>query len=94
MASSPAVANGVVYIGDGNGKVYALNASTGTQIWNYTTENSEYYEYITSPAVANGVVYVGSDDGKVYALNASTGTQIWNYTTKTLSIMSISPALR
>ena len=37
MLSSPAVANGVVYIGSGDGNVYALNASTGAKLWSYAT---------------------------------------------------------
>ena len=69
MDSSPAVAGGVVFVGSYDGKVYALNASTGALIWSYTTGASVF----SSPAVAGGVVYVGSDDRKVYALNASTG---------------------
>jgi glucose dehydrogenase len=31
--SSPAVANGVVYVGSIDGNVYALNASTGALLW-------------------------------------------------------------
>ena len=76
--SSPAVANGVVYIGsflDGNG--YALNASTGAKLWSYTTGG----EVDASPAVANGVVYFGSGDANVYALNAGTGAKLWSYKT-------------
>jgi len=70
--SSPAVANGVVYVGSGDtgaythhryGNVYALDAKTGAKLWSYTTPNL----VTSSPAVANGVVYVGSDDGNVYA---------------------------
>ncbi len=75
--SSPAVANGVVYVGSRDGNVYALNASTGTLLWSYAT--GEYVD--SSPAVANGVVYVGSENNNVYALNASTGTLLWSYTT-------------
>ncbi len=37
--SSPAVANGVVYVGSRNSNVYALNASTGALLWSYTTGN-------------------------------------------------------
>lgn len=74
--SSPAVANGVIYVGGGN-DVFALNAETGIQIWNYTTGG----EVESSPAVANDVVYIGSDDHNIYALNATTGTQSWNCTT-------------
>ena len=33
--SSPAVANGVVYVGSDDGNVYALNASTGAKLWSY-----------------------------------------------------------
>ena len=54
--SSPAVANGVVYIGSEDDNVYALDAKTGTSLWSYTTGNFIY----SSPAVANGVVYIGS----------------------------------
>ena len=64
VRSSPAVANGVVYVGSDDNNIYALNATTGAKLWNYTTGNSVH----SSPAVANGVVYVGSDDGNVYAI--------------------------
>jgi len=75
--SSPAVANGVVYVGSYNGNVYALNASTGAKLWTYATADP----VVSSPAVANGVVYVGSWDNNVYALNASTGAKLWGYAT-------------
>ena len=84
VASSPAVVGGVVFVGSGDKKVYALNASNGDHIWNYTTDLPVY----SSPAVADGKVYIGSGDvyvgpwnGKIYCLNASSGTVIWNYTT-------------
>ncbi|MFZ0318311.1 MAG: PQQ-binding-like beta-propeller repeat protein [Candidatus Sulfotelmatobacter sp.] len=75
--SSPAVANGVVYVGSGDGNIYALNANTGAKLWNYTTGGP----VDSSPAVANGVVYVGSADSNIYALNATTGTKLWSYAT-------------
>jgi outer membrane protein assembly factor BamB len=75
--SSPAVANGVVYLGSYDHKVYALNASTGAKLWSYATGNV----VDSSPAVANGVVYVASDDGNVYAVKAKTGAKLWSYST-------------
>jgi outer membrane protein assembly factor BamB len=63
VQSSPAVANGVVYVGSLDHNLYALNAKTGSKLWSYTTGGIVY----SSPAVANGVVYVGSGDSKVYA---------------------------
>jgi outer membrane protein assembly factor BamB len=71
--SSPAVANGVVYVGLGDGYLYALNAETGVALWTYAAGGSG-----SSPAVANGVVYVGSVNGDVYALNARTGAKLWS----------------
>src|SRR5208283_1879312 len=75
--SSPAVINGVVYVGSDDHYIYALNAATGTYIWSYKTGGS----VDSSPAVANGIVYVGSEDNKVYALNAAIGAFDWSYKT-------------
>jgi len=76
--SSPAIANGILYIGSDDNRIYALNASTGAYIWNFTTGDKIGY---SSPAVAGGIVYIGSNDKKLYALNASTGAHKWNFTT-------------
>ncbi|MGW3246541.1 caspase, EACC1-associated type, partial [Streptomyces sp. NPDC001070] len=85
--SSPAVVGGIVYVGSDDGKVYALDAATGTRKWAYATGNT----VSSSPAVVGGIVYVGSYDGKVYALDAATGTRKWAYATG-LSVYS-SPAV-
>jgi outer membrane protein assembly factor BamB len=72
VASSPAVANGVVYVGSDDGKLYAFPAtgcatSHCSPLWSVTTGGP----IKSSPAVANGVVYVGSDDGRLYAIGAA-----------------------
>jgi len=77
VLSSPAVVNGVVYVGSNDHNVYALNASTGAKLWSFATGNIVR----SSPAVANGVVYVGSGDDNVYALNATTGAKVWAFAT-------------
>jgi hypothetical protein len=70
VASSPAVAGGMVYVGSRNdyvweydAKFYCLDAATGAFVWSYTTGDN----VDSSPAVAGGMVYVGSYDRKVYA---------------------------
>jgi hypothetical protein len=80
--SSPAVAGGAVYVGysdgNGDGKVYALDAATGHVRWAHATRDL----FDSSPAAAGGTVYIGSGDGNVYALDAATGHLRWAYTTR------------
>ena len=72
--ASPAVANGVVYVGSNGtsaspGTLYALNAATGAKVWSFTGGGG----FFPSPAVANGVVYVGSSNHSVYAFHLPVG---------------------
>lgn len=85
--SSPAVANGTVYVGSRDFKLYALDAATGTKRWEYKT--GSWVE--SSPSIVNGVVYFGSNDGKLYALDAQSGEKLWDFKTR-YPIMS-SPAV-
>ncbi len=76
--ASPAVANGVLYLGfndrhsgAANG-LYAFNERTGALLWKYQTGVEE-----DSPVIANGVVYILQNG--LIALNASTGEPLWTY---------------
>ncbi len=87
--NSPAVSDGKVFIGDGVGKMYALNAQTGEELWVFDESFSSVYATST---VYNGVLYsvfskVLPDDGSsdvplydayVYAFDAETGEEIWD----------------
>jgi len=73
--SSPAVANGKVYFGSGDGGVYAVDATTGLLVWKFTTGDVVH----ASPAVVNGVVYIGSWDSYFYALDADNGQEKWRF---------------
>ena len=77
VISSPAIANGILYVGTSSASpaFYALNATTGVQIWNYTADST----VASSPVVYRGAVYFDSSSN-MYALNATTGTKIWNVT--------------
>jgi outer membrane protein assembly factor BamB len=63
VASSPAIAGNVIYVGSEDGCLYAINGTTGEKLWEYTTGD----QITSSPAVCDGMVYVGSHDGKLYA---------------------------
>jgi outer membrane protein assembly factor BamB len=72
VASSPAVANGIVYVGGFDHRVYALRATDGAAVWQVTLGASVQ----ASPSAANGVVYVVAQDGIVHELNAATGADV------------------
>jgi outer membrane protein assembly factor BamB len=69
--------NGRLYVGTQDGRVVAIDATTGVELWNAGTGDA----VVSTPAVAAGRVYAGSFDGKVYALDAATGAQMWTYDT-------------
>ncbi|MFC1897055.1 PQQ-binding-like beta-propeller repeat protein [Chloroflexota bacterium] len=76
--SSPAVVDGIVYVGSRDFKLYALDAATGAKQWEYKT--GSWVE--SSPVIVNGVVYFGSNDGRLYALAAHNGEKLWDFRTE------------
>ncbi len=71
--TSPLVANGLVYVGDWLGKVYAFDANTGRTRWTFSTNG----KVKGGLALSGNRVYFGSYDGHVYALDARTGRELW-----------------
>lgn len=55
------------------GRVIAVNAKTGEQIWMYEVPDA----VLTAIVYQNGFIYFGSRDGHVYALNAADGQLHW-----------------
>jgi outer membrane protein assembly factor BamB len=106
VRSSPAVVNGVVYVGSNDAKLYAFDArgitgcsgspKTCSPLWTAPGAGG-----LSSPAVAQGVVYVGSDDHNLYAFDANgetgcsgepkTCTPLW--TGPTGDVISSAPAV-
>lgn len=82
LTSSPAIANGIVYIGtrDENSSeqhaIHAVNQETGEKVWQVKADA----QVQASPAVADGIVYASSIRGTIYAINAQTGEMIWEKT--------------
>jgi len=86
FAAAPTVAGGVIYVGDWDGFIYAIDTKTGEKIWQtfvgmaWPPENPICQPAIgvTSQAVVIGdVVYIGGGDSAVYALDKATGAQRW-----------------
>ena len=75
--SSPAIFDGGVYFGSGDGHIYALDAQTGALKWKFATQDVVH----SSPAIAGGVLYIGGWDSFLYALDARTGVERWRFKT-------------
>ena len=82
METSPIVANGIMYITTSFDHVYAVNARTGEQIWEYVQKLGPINIYCCGPnnrgvAAYGDKVYLATLDSKLVALDAKTGKPAW-----------------
>lgn len=73
VLSSPAVANGVVYIGSTDKHLYALDADSGAERWSYDTGAPIH----SAPCVVGDRVFIGCLDGRVHAVETIGGRPAW-----------------
>lgn len=86
--ATPAVAaDGTVYIGCGDGQLYALNPADGSIRWSYATGT-----FITSsPAIGpDGTIYFGAADARLHAVTPA-GAPRWTFSAG--DIIDSSPAI-
>ncbi len=76
--AAPVVKDGVLYVGNLDGFMYALSTTDGSLKWRYKTGGG-----VTSSALVEGqTVYFGSKDDHVYAIDAATGSEVrWKFKT-------------
>jgi outer membrane protein assembly factor BamB len=93
ISASPAIVNGVVYVGTNGGSLYAIDGATGGLRWTYRAHNG----LKSNPLVYDGVVIVGegnadsttfkprrkvrigSGSSGILAVDAKTGRKRWYY---------------
>lgn len=72
------LANGKLFAGGADGRVFAFKSSTGEAVW--------FFDYgapfNSQPIVSGSRVYIGSEDGNLLALDEATGKLLWRYRTK------------
>jgi outer membrane protein assembly factor BamB len=69
-----------VYVGTGDGRLYALNA-TGSVAWIFDAGGTMGDIWYAGPALAlDGTIYIGSTDGFLYAVHGD-GTPKWAFRT-------------
>jgi outer membrane protein assembly factor BamB len=76
--ASPAVVDGVAYVGDTLGQLFALDVQNGGLLWTWTVPSHGAIR--GSPAVdpAHKLVIVSASDGTLNAVTASTGSLVWS----------------
>lgn len=75
--SSPLIHDGRLYVGSGDGAVYALDPRSGRVLWRTATEG----RVRASPSTDGKLIYAGSFDGRLYALDPVTGRERWRFQT-------------
>ena len=81
-------ADGMVFLPDSSGKLYALNAATGSMKWSFDSHGGTINgltdgedAIVSQPFIAGGLVYIASYKGSVYAVDEATGHLKWSYRT-------------
>jgi outer membrane protein assembly factor BamB len=85
--SSPCLADGRLYIGEGfhedsECRLHCLRADTGEELWHFQSKSlpePKRSHIESSPVVVDGKVYFGAGDDGIYSLDARTGQEQWNY---------------
>ena len=84
---TPIVANGLMYVSEGSGRVTAFDVLSGDVAWTYTRSYPEDIEKSQALGRHRGVsvlgdtVYFGAADAVLVALDAQTGEQRWEVST-------------
>lgn len=78
--SSGVTGNGLLFAGNGNSVLYAINEKTGSVEWMHGIPGGDGSAN-AEPTYANGTVYCGCTPGNFCALNAGTGAVLWTFTT-------------
>ncbi len=88
LEANPIMVDGVLYTSGTTGRVYALNAATGEEIWKFDPQSDGQVNRYTccdevnrGLSVFEGAVYVASLDGRLFSLNAQTGAKNWEVDT-------------
>lgn len=83
IQATPIVLDGVLYYSASNNRVFAIDAATGRQIWQFITDldpdamRSIFSPYNRGVTVSAGKVLFGTSDGRLIAVDQKTGGEVW-----------------
>lgn len=76
--SSPAIVDGIAYVGSADGYFYAIDLIKGREIWEFPATGAVE----SSPTVSDGRVCFGTGKGILYCLDSKDGREIWRFQAK------------
>jgi len=79
VVGNPALHGNRIFIGDENGKVYALDRDTGCEDWVFEAEKGVRTMPLVQEIDGQWLVFFGDRGASVYAVNASNGQAVWKH---------------
>jgi outer membrane protein assembly factor BamB len=84
VRATPLVANGIVYVGTDQFKMYALEADTGRPHWQSPFTGQDGEMFLVTPAISGDTLIAlpnlaGSSPVRLYGLNKDSGAMLWRY---------------
>ena len=73
--SSPIVADGTLYIGSMDKRLYAVDPDTLREDWHFEASGA----FASTPLYRDGVIYIGAFDRKFYAIDTVTRQKKWEF---------------
>ena len=79
LLAGPVVAGGRVFAVDADGMTTAVDAATGSEVWQFYPEDVEEVDRLAGGAAAydEGKLFVVTGNGMVYGLDAAGGGEVW-----------------
>lgn len=75
IISSPVLSLPYLYVGGADGTLYALDPTTGANLWNYPTLDGS--PILSSPAVYGGNIIFGCSDFRLYCIDSTAKQARW-----------------
>ena len=94
VLSSPAVVDGVAYVGSDDLHLYAIDTETGQLKWRFLARPDEYQlagPVQSSPTIGDGTIFFGTMANHLFAVDLENGEKRWQF--KTGGAVLSSPAI-
>ena len=84
VVSDPLLADGFLYVGTIDGKLFKIDVANGAIEWTFEGD-TKIKSIWTTPLIVDGMLYFGTEDGYIYALDIENGEAAWANPTATNS---------